>query len=616
MSEYNDEIQDTGDTPILAEKSIMIADLTEEEARQLACEEGIICVEEDFEVEGCSENETNTLPDNIPEQWNLDVINAANQQYKLGNDTVKIAIMDSGITIDSQYSVEERINFVPGDDGLEPLYDDLSGHGTSIASIIGSKDDGEKLTGINPNAELYSLKVLDIDKKGTASRVIEGIYWCINNGIDIINMSFGTLNNSKALEMAIQDAQKAGILMVSAAGNGTDIEYPAKYDEVIAVGSLNTEGLKSEKSSSGNEMELVAPGEYIPALDWLGNPILVDGTSVAAAQVTGIASVLWSLDKNMSSGFIRNLLTASANETGNTSDYGNGIIDLDYALSIYDDYKNLYSSDENISNINLFDNKNEVPVYDESIIEASWSINNHKDAIDNNGLSAEAARIIKLGVAFPDNYKFGLDQQNKTGPFHGFRNYVANYVYLAKIARKCYTSGMSEALKVPYPISTSGSGNLATAAKKAQSDMLEYLNMVNTNPIWRSLLNDKITQENQGRILIGFAIHTAMDAYAHQSYKPDKTHIKDSNKRDDDEFVPLRYDTAKAVASSIINSWHNTHTFNAMQFKQDKIHTKGAFYLRNFSTRVKNTDPSTWSSNSTWFNDRTVDEDDSNISEN
>lgn len=123
MSEYNDEIQDTGDTPILAEKSIMIADLTEEEARQLACEEGIICVEEDFEVKGCSENETNSLPDNIPEQWNLDVINADNQQYKLGNDTVKIAIMDSGITIDSQYSVEERINFVPGDDGLEPLYD-------------------------------------------------------------------------------------------------------------------------------------------------------------------------------------------------------------------------------------------------------------------------------------------------------------------------------------------------------------------------------------------------------------------------------------------------------------------------------------------------------------
>ena len=53
MSEYNDEIQDTGDTPILAEKSIMIADLTEEEARQLACEEGIICVEEDFEVRNC-----------------------------------------------------------------------------------------------------------------------------------------------------------------------------------------------------------------------------------------------------------------------------------------------------------------------------------------------------------------------------------------------------------------------------------------------------------------------------------------------------------------------------------------------------------------------------------
>ena len=174
---------------------------------------------------------------------------------------------------------------------------------------------------------------------------------------------------------------------------------------------------------------------------------------------------------------------------------------------------------------------------------------------------------------------------------------------------------MSEALKVPYPINTSWSGNLATAAKKAQSDMLEYLNMVNTSPIWKSLLNDKITQENQGRILIGFAIHTAMDAYAHQSYDGNKKHIEDGVERDLATNVPKRYDTAKAVASSIINSWHNTHTFNAMQFKQG-THTKGAFYLRNFSTRVKNTAPSTWSSNSTWFNDRTVDEDDSNINEN
>lgn len=173
---------------------------------------------------------------------------------------------------------------------------------------------------------------------------------------------------------------------------------------------------------------------------------------------------------------------------------------------------------------------------------------------------------------------------------------------------------MSEALKVPYPISTSGSGNLATAAKKAQSDMLEYLANVNTSPIWRSLLNDKITQENQGRILIGFAIHTAMDAYAHQTYDGNKSPIPNLD-RDKKGILAKRYETAKAVASSIINSWHNTHTFNAMQFKQS-THTKGAFYLRNFSARVKNTDPSTWSSNSTWFNERTVDEDDSNINEN
>ena len=110
---------------------------------------------------------------------------------------------------------------------------DMTGHGTAIAGIIHD---------IAPNAQIYSVRIMDAENKATLSRVVEGIYWCIDKDIDIINMSFGTTVESAVLKKAIQDANEAGILMVSSAGNGdtAGVEYPAAYNEVIAVGSVAT----------------------------------------------------------------------------------------------------------------------------------------------------------------------------------------------------------------------------------------------------------------------------------------------------------------------------------------------------------------------------------------
>lgn len=72
------------------------------------------------------------------------------------------------------------------------MYYDITGHGTSVAGIIALTGKVTGLKGINPNVQLYSVKVLDNNNMAPISRIIEAIYWCIDNDIDIINMSFGT----------------------------------------------------------------------------------------------------------------------------------------------------------------------------------------------------------------------------------------------------------------------------------------------------------------------------------------------------------------------------------------------------------------------------------------
>ena len=119
------------------------------------------------------------------------------------------------------------VNFVDDEDNISVWYQDLTGHGTTIASVIvGDEDNG--FEGVNSEVDLYSVKVLDENNQAPISRIVEGIYWCIENDINIINMSFGTSSYSKALEKAVEDAYNNNILMVAAAGNKeTDVEYPA-----------------------------------------------------------------------------------------------------------------------------------------------------------------------------------------------------------------------------------------------------------------------------------------------------------------------------------------------------------------------------------------------------
>lgn len=263
----------------LPDNHVVVAELSESEVSELENVEGVI-VEEDFEVKASGKSQKKkALFKKIRKavqsekkkddkmEWNFQAISVEQEDIKenaeiakQSDEKVKIAVLDSGIDYISGLEVEKKVNLVEEEDYILPVYEDMTGHGTGIVSIIAS--DGETgVKGINPDAEIYSVKVLDKENIAPISRIIKGIYWCIDHDINIINMSFGTSKYSPALEKAVQDAYAANILLIGAAGNGSsgEVEYPAAFKEVMSVASTNEEGEISSFSNTGDELDVAAP---------------------------------------------------------------------------------------------------------------------------------------------------------------------------------------------------------------------------------------------------------------------------------------------------------------------------------------------------------------------
>lgn len=271
-------------------------------------------------------------------EWNVRMINAKNKAVKDG-DRIKVAIIDSGVDWGNDINLAYQVSLVPGEKDMTQIFMDGSGHGTSVASLIAANDDGKGITGINCNVDIYSYRVLDDANEAPVSRVIEAIYMAIEHNVNIINMSFGLDEYSQALEEAVHVAKNKGILVIAAAGNTGEkgVQYPAAYTDVMAVGAVNKDGLVENYSAKGEELELVAPGELVKTTGFVGSEEVTSGTSLAAPQVTAVATLIWQKDSSVSADFVRGLLNESANLYGDKDEYGNGLVDAEYALSHYDE---------------------------------------------------------------------------------------------------------------------------------------------------------------------------------------------------------------------------------------------------------------------------------------
>lgn len=563
VSEDNAPLKADGEFAVTAE-------LTDRQADKLSDNEDIKCIEKDFDME-LSEKD---IDENIKPKdytWGLEAGNIP--ENARSNTKIKVALLDSGIDCTDNIIVKERQNFILDDPVSTPVFEDTCGHGTSVASMICGIGVESDVKGTNPNIELYSAKVLDADRQAPVSRVVSAIYWAIDKGVDIINISFGTDTYSEALEIAINDAEKAGIIVVAATGNtGTgNIDYPAAFDNTIAVGSVNAKGEMSEFTSRGAALDVLAPGEAVLAQCNFGEDLVLSGTSLSAGYMTGVISLLIDRDKNISVDFVKTLIKESSKKLSNAPNADYGIVDYGYAASIYDrvekeleeglveteEEKDIAHTDGTIES-SLAENTDTFVDLSETTVNGSWSKDNHSAGITNSTL--------KEGARYPDEHTW-ISRMTVHPEFHGYSwrttstdlgtgavNYVANYRYLVKIAN-AYGNGHG----YTYVGRSEIDGLSETSFNNIQAVMQDILDSANNPIIGKS---DSV----QRAFVMGIAVHTAADAFAHSAfYKPNAgynawTRITHTVGADDITFYPKRFRLAKDVISNTIARFNKEKT--------------------------------------------------------
>ncbi len=212
---------------------------------------------------------------------------------------VKVAIIDTGI--DGTHP-DLAANYAGGRDfvNLDDDPTDDHGHGTHCAGIVGALNNDTGVIGVAPQARLYALKVLDSSGSGYFSDVIAALQWCVDNGIQVASMSFGSTGDpGTPVKTACDAAYAANVLLVAAAGNsgnflgiGNNVGWPARYDSVIAVAATNSSDKRPYFSSTGPAVELAAPGVDILSSVPGGSYEAWSGTSMACPHVSGAAALV------------------------------------------------------------------------------------------------------------------------------------------------------------------------------------------------------------------------------------------------------------------------------------------------------------------------------------
>lgn len=260
---------------------------------------------------------------------------------------IRISILDTGIDKDHEdlsKNFKGGYNFIDNNTDLK----DLNGHGTHVAGIIAAEDNDIGVIGVAPDAHIYSVKVLDYAATGTASDMVAGIEWSLENNMQIVNMSLGADKDSISFGRAVENAYNSGVLLVAAAGNngniigkGDNIDYPSKYDSVISVGAIDINDKRATFSSTGPSLEVSAPG--VDILSTLpGNKYgILEGTSMASPHVSGVAALVMSNNPDMINTEIRIKLQITAQDIAKGISFsqaknwfGYGLVDAPKAVSI------------------------------------------------------------------------------------------------------------------------------------------------------------------------------------------------------------------------------------------------------------------------------------------
>ncbi len=222
---------------------------------------------------------------------------------------VVVAVLDSGVhfqkeylnnrVIDSGYNLSNT-----GTEDSAKAESTTNTHGTYVASII--------VDNTSENVKVVAYKVMNKSGKGSHSSIALGIELAVDDGVDVINMSLGSDEYSNTIYDAIKYAYSKGVIVVCAAGNdGGDASkhYPASFDEVFTVGSIDNKGHYSIFSNHGEEVDFVAPGHNIEFPD---SKKVVYGTSFSAPFVSAAAAMVLAVEPDLKINQVKKILIESS----------------------------------------------------------------------------------------------------------------------------------------------------------------------------------------------------------------------------------------------------------------------------------------------------------------
>jgi hypothetical protein len=211
-------------------------------------------------------------------------------------------------------------------------------HGTAIAGIIRAHG---VVDGVAPQAEIMAVRAFRTRPGAlpdtTTELLLGAVDWAVGHGAKVLNMSFVGPRNGQLQEL-LQAANRKGIVVVAAAGNGgpkAPPAFPAAFPGVIAVTAVDADDRRYSHANRGSYIAVAAPGVDILAPVEGGKHELLSGTSFATAYVSGIAALLLERDPNMDPATVAHVIAAGADDlgpAGRDDDFGAGRVNALTAL--------------------------------------------------------------------------------------------------------------------------------------------------------------------------------------------------------------------------------------------------------------------------------------------
>ncbi len=281
-------------------------------------------------------------------QWHMTRIGMEKAWELSQGEGVVVAIIDTGV----KQSLEDlsNTNFTTGYDFVNDDNDptDDEGHGSHVCGTIAqSTNNGVGVTGIAYKATIMPVKVLDRRGSGSYDDIADGIYYAVDHGADIINMSLGGSTDLQVLEDAVNYAWEHGVVVVCAAGNENTSEpsYPAAYENAISVAATTSIDTRASYSNYGSTIDIAAPGGDSGDNNGDGYDDMIlqntfgssgdgyyfyAGTSMASPHVAGVAALVKAANPSLTNVQIRQILESTVEDLGDTGwdqYFGYGLVD-------------------------------------------------------------------------------------------------------------------------------------------------------------------------------------------------------------------------------------------------------------------------------------------------